>query len=168
MALARAFFQQPDVIIADDPLAAVDAAVAQHLFRSLRAYTMQTGGKRRAVVLAMNQEYLMAGCDRVIRLSEGRQLAPDVAAVAVDAVDIDVVAAAQLLPDTPSKGSPAGQHKVLETPLEEASTTDTQSTYATDGDSGGSKEATTSEVRTVGTISSEVTEACPFVCGLTD
>lgn len=68
VALARALYQRPALLFADDPLAAVDARVGAHLFRSLREYA--TGG--RAVVLALNQLHLARRCSRLVVLEAGR------------------------------------------------------------------------------------------------
>lgn len=67
VALARAFYQKPDLIVCDDPLAAVDLAVGQQLFRSLHSYA--SAGK--SVILAMNQLHLMQQCSRIIHFDAG-------------------------------------------------------------------------------------------------
>lgn len=73
LALARVFYQQPQLIIADDPLAAVDAEVGQKLFRSLQEYTDSTAG--RSVILAMNQCHLMSSCTRILHVEAGKLVA---------------------------------------------------------------------------------------------
>jgi ABC-type multidrug transport system fused ATPase/permease subunit len=78
LALARAFYQEPLLIIADDPLAAVDAAVGKTLFESLQAFAAASAAgedAQRSVVLAMNQPHLLPGCSRVVHLENGRVVA---------------------------------------------------------------------------------------------
>lgn len=104
VALARAFYQAPALILADDPLAAVDPEVGAQLFSSLCAYAhtarqqqRQQGshrevddddagvttsgagvgehGRLRSVVLALNQMHLVERCDRVLHMDAGRLVA---------------------------------------------------------------------------------------------
>ena len=45
VALARVFYQQPRLIVADDPLAAVDAHVGRQVFSALQAYASAEDGR---------------------------------------------------------------------------------------------------------------------------
>jgi ATP-binding cassette subfamily C (CFTR/MRP) protein 1 len=58
----------PALIVADDPLAAVDAAVGAELFRSLLSYARTD---KCSVVLALNQLHLMAQCSHILHLEAG-------------------------------------------------------------------------------------------------
>ena len=81
---------RPALLFADDPLAAVDARVGAHLFRSLREYATGEQGRGgltrrhrlwrkvcvprvggRAVVLALNQLHLARRCSRLASNEEG-------------------------------------------------------------------------------------------------
>ena len=73
MALARVFYQQPRLIVADDPLAAVDAHVGRQVFSALQAYASAEEG--RAVILAMNQPHLLPGCSAIVHIEEGKVVA---------------------------------------------------------------------------------------------
>jgi ABC-type sulfate/molybdate transport systems ATPase subunit len=66
------------LIIADDPLAAVDAAVGNTLFESLQGFASgcaNDDGGRRSVVLAMNQPHLLQSCTHLVHLEDGRVVA---------------------------------------------------------------------------------------------
>mmetsp|Transcript_23475 Transcript_23475/g.79585 ORF Transcript_23475/g.79585 Transcript_23475/m.79585 type:complete len:1371 (+) Transcript_23475:72-4184(+) len=69
--LARALIREPQLLVADDPLAAVDSKVALTLFCSIRRF-IAAEPDRRAAVLAVNQSYLLKNFDRVIFVDEGR------------------------------------------------------------------------------------------------
>ena len=73
VALARVFYQQPRLIVADDPLAAVDAHIGRQVFSALQAYASAEDG--RAVILAMNQPHLLPGCSEIVHVEEGKVVA---------------------------------------------------------------------------------------------
>merc|ERR1719271_1897992 len=65
--IARAFYHQPNLIVADDPLAAVDVHVASAIFTSIQEWINYQGNhandsptkSHRAVVMALNQLHLI-------------------------------------------------------------------------------------------------------------
>ena len=69
MSIARALYARPDLVVADDPLAAVDSVVAKAIFANLCAYARcddegrgEAGAgqaPRRGVLLIMNQLNLL-------------------------------------------------------------------------------------------------------------
>mmetsp|Transcript_38859 Transcript_38859/g.62570 ORF Transcript_38859/g.62570 Transcript_38859/m.62570 type:complete len:892 (+) Transcript_38859:666-3341(+) len=68
LAIARALFADPQVLIADDPLAAVDAAVAEHLVESL----IINKPVARTVIVALNQLSKLKYFDYVIAIEGGK------------------------------------------------------------------------------------------------
>eukprot|EP00928_Gymnodinium_smaydae_P051607 TRINITY_DN3518_c0_g1_i2.p1 TRINITY_DN3518_c0_g1~~TRINITY_DN3518_c0_g1_i2.p1 ORF type:complete len:1302 (+),score=134.35 TRINITY_DN3518_c0_g1_i2:46-3951(+) len=68
--LARALLSNPQLLAADDPLAAVDSKVAMVLFRSIRSF-VSCDPKNRAAVLVVNQSYLLNNFDRIFFVDEG-------------------------------------------------------------------------------------------------
>lgn len=66
--VARALYQRSSLILADDPLAAVDAETQNILFRAFEAYAAEG----RAVVLVMNQIHLVRRCPRVVHMTAGK------------------------------------------------------------------------------------------------
>ncbi|MEO1689893.1 MAG: ATP-binding cassette domain-containing protein, partial [Pseudomonadota bacterium] len=70
VSIARALYGKPDLLIADDPLAAVDAVVAATVFANFKAYVAEAPA-RRAAVLALNQLQLLPQCDTVAYLQDG-------------------------------------------------------------------------------------------------
>jgi ABC-type multidrug transport system fused ATPase/permease subunit len=139
VALARAFYQQPQVIVADDPLAAVDAAVGAHVFRSLQAYAKgdSPGGQPRAVILAMNQEHLLGGCTRLVHLEGGKQVARELPSV--DSSEVKLV-----------PGMPGKIEQESESPKPRSNAAVVQGTVDTSGD------GKTPEQRQVGNVSDAV------------
>lgn len=70
LGIARALYGQPDILILDDPLAAVDARVCESIFeRAVERYVDED--KRRAVVMAVNQLHLIRRFDWVIVMVNG-------------------------------------------------------------------------------------------------
>lgn len=65
---ARAVYARPSVVFADDPLAAVDAHVAEHLWTKCVRGALE--GTTRLVV--MNQLHFLPQCDLVVVMDEGR------------------------------------------------------------------------------------------------
>lgn len=73
--IARAFYHQPNLIVADDPLAAVDVHVASAIFGALQSWMRYEGSTapakpQRAVIMAMNQLHLIPQFDHVLYLED--------------------------------------------------------------------------------------------------
>ncbi|KAH8046986.1 ATPase [Aureococcus anophagefferens] len=69
VSLCRALYARPDLLVADDPLSALDVRVAAHVFEAaFRRYA----SPERGVLLALNQMHLAAKCDRVVVVVGGR------------------------------------------------------------------------------------------------
>jgi ABC-type multidrug transport system fused ATPase/permease subunit len=66
--IARAIYDTPDLLVADDPLASVDAHVADELFTNFCALAKQDGC---CVVIAMNQLHFLHKVDRILVLEDG-------------------------------------------------------------------------------------------------
>jgi ABC-type multidrug transport system ATPase subunit len=60
---------RPSLLVADDPLAAVDSLVCNKVFANLQALVQE---KKTSVVIAMNQLHLLHKCDYIVFLVEGR------------------------------------------------------------------------------------------------
>ena len=67
--LARALYRDPNLLVLDDPLAAVDARVGEHIFSSLKEWTLDHDN--RSVVLALNQLHLAQRLDEVWVMKDG-------------------------------------------------------------------------------------------------
>ena len=65
--LARALFAQPALLLLDDPLAALDGTVAEHVITTLRS--LSQGGT--AVMLCVSQPHFARSCDRAISVCNG-------------------------------------------------------------------------------------------------
>ena len=82
VAIARALVQQPDIIIADEPIASLDPAISAGILELLKGICRQDGV---SVVCSLHQVHLaQAYADRLIGLTHGR-VQIDVAAAAFDA-----------------------------------------------------------------------------------
>lgn len=73
VSIARAVYGEPDLIVADDPVSAVDAVVARTIFENLSAYVR--ADSRRSALLVLNQLQLLKDCDEVAYLDQGRVVA---------------------------------------------------------------------------------------------
>ena len=94
LALARALYATPELLLLDDPLSAVDARTQRTLISSLTAYVKPSTagegtagdgtagdgtagdgtGVRRAALVALNQLHLVPSFDRVIEIGDGKIL----------------------------------------------------------------------------------------------
>lgn len=66
VSLARALYNQADIYLLDDPLSAVDAHVADHLFH--QAVLAHLKASNKAVVLVTHQVHFLPYCDKVLVL----------------------------------------------------------------------------------------------------
>jgi phosphonate transport system ATP-binding protein len=72
VAIARALAQQPDVIIADEPIASLDPRIGGEVLTLLKELS-QSGEKRIAVVCSLHQpDFAMQFADRILGLANGR------------------------------------------------------------------------------------------------
>ena len=89
VALARLFRQQPDLMLADEPLASLDPAIASEVLERLLTSeldgTLRSGAQ--AVVVSLHRPELIDRFDRVLGLRAGR-LVIDAPAKAVSAGDL--------------------------------------------------------------------------------
>jgi len=69
LAIARAIASKPDIILADEPTAALDAENGRNIMKLLQQLT--AGGKRAAVVVTHDPR-IRPYADRVIRIEDGR------------------------------------------------------------------------------------------------
>merc|ERR1719468_1483719 len=72
VSLARAAYANPDIILFDDPLSAVDPHVGKEIFTNLIGRDSMLKGKTR--VLATHATQFLPMCDRVVLLSKGKIL----------------------------------------------------------------------------------------------
>ncbi|WP_243791951.1 ATP-binding cassette domain-containing protein [Saccharopolyspora gloriosae] len=69
IALARILVQQPDIVLADEPMKSLDAVTARHLLRLLRRCCTEFG---RTVVFFTADSTSVAYSDRIVSLKSGR------------------------------------------------------------------------------------------------
>jgi ABC-type transport system involved in cytochrome bd biosynthesis fused ATPase/permease subunit len=69
LSIARAIYCRPSLLVADDPLAAVDSLVCNKIFANLQKLVRE---RQTSVVLALNQLHLLHKCDHIVFLVEGR------------------------------------------------------------------------------------------------
>jgi lipoprotein-releasing system ATP-binding protein len=69
VAIARALAAAPELVLADEPTGNLDPRTGRRVFNLLKELQQERGF---ALVLASHSERLAAGCDRVLRLDEGR------------------------------------------------------------------------------------------------
>jgi len=67
--IARALYNEPELIVADDPIAAVDAVVGGKIFNNLKEY-ISVGN--RGMLIVLNQYHLLHKCDRIVFLEYGQ------------------------------------------------------------------------------------------------
>ncbi|CAJ1383184.1 unnamed protein product [Effrenium voratum] len=68
LSIARALYQDVDLLVADDPISALDPLVADEVFTALKSFA--AGGRTCLVVL--NQPWLLPHFDQVLMLSDGQ------------------------------------------------------------------------------------------------
>lgn len=69
--LARALYADADIYLLDDPLSAVDASVAKHIFEQcIKGYL-----KSKTVILVTHQLQFAKGANRILVVDQGRQIA---------------------------------------------------------------------------------------------
>jgi ATP-binding cassette subfamily C (CFTR/MRP) protein 4 len=142
VALARATYSQPCLALLDDPLGAVDAAVAQTLFTAcIRDELAGRGGA--AVVLATHQKQFVDAADRVLLLNadgslRGMGTAAEMRqqgfleelAVSVDDITTEVVAASTTGEDTKEGTGTGNKEHTLVVPEDREIGVVSKSTYA--------------------------------------
>lgn len=71
VSLARALYARSEIVLLDDPLAAVDAHVAEHLFTTIRSSKL---AEKRLIFLVTNQVSRLNRADRIIVLAKGGEM----------------------------------------------------------------------------------------------
>ena len=90
VALARACYSPAPIVLLDDPLSAVDRAVAHHLFR----HVLRGWLRHRTVVCVTHALAFVGGFDRVVVMQNGRlTLTGTVAQIAAQGLDLDALVA---------------------------------------------------------------------------
>lgn len=74
IALARSVVGQPDLVLADEPTAALDAENGRDVMELLRRLTVQEG---KAAVVVTHDPRIFRYADRIVRLDDGRIVAED-------------------------------------------------------------------------------------------
>lgn len=70
LAIARALYSKPQLLVADDPLAAVDGRVGNAIFAKSFESLARTG--KGAVIMALNQTHLLKRFDSILYLADGK------------------------------------------------------------------------------------------------
>lgn len=70
--IARALYAEPDLMVLDDPLAALDHVVGSKILQAIRRFTLGTNklGRKRAAVMALNQTHFLPSFDDALWLDE--------------------------------------------------------------------------------------------------
>lgn len=104
VAIARALAQQPDVIIADEPVASLDPRIGAGILELLRSIC-HAGEDGIAVICSLHQPHFARQfADRVVGMAHGR-IVVDIAATAFDEAALhDVYGSTSTAPTTPGNG----------------------------------------------------------------
>lgn len=85
LSIARALYMSPALLIADDPLAAVDPTVAAGVFRGIMG-----GGSDRGVLMSLNQLHLLPHFGSILNVADGTVSLQESSSVALEAEVEDV------------------------------------------------------------------------------
>jgi ABC-type multidrug transport system fused ATPase/permease subunit len=73
MSIARALYAEPTLLLADDPLSAVDGKVASQIFQgAFRKWVDDDEKSERMCVMAVNQAHFLPYCDHIVMMVGGR------------------------------------------------------------------------------------------------
>jgi phosphonate transport system ATP-binding protein len=73
VALARVLIQDPDLVLADEPVASLDPARAEEVMSLLCGLLDQQSGERRTLVVSLHDfDLAVRHCDRIVGLRQGR------------------------------------------------------------------------------------------------
>lgn len=75
LCIAQVMYDQPELVILDDPLAALDHVVGSHVFDALREYVGASPDTPRALVMVLNQMNLLSHFDHALWLENGAVIA---------------------------------------------------------------------------------------------
>ena len=70
IALARALYSEADIYLFDDPISAVDAKVARHIFNE--AILPLSHKHNKTVILVSHQVAYLSQCDKVLIIEDGK------------------------------------------------------------------------------------------------
>lgn len=73
LALARALYSEPEILLLDDPISAVDSKVAKRIFANI----VDKNRGEKTIILVTHQISYLFKCDRVLLMDEGRILKND-------------------------------------------------------------------------------------------
>ncbi|OQR84874.1 ATP-binding Cassette (ABC) Superfamily [Achlya hypogyna] len=139
VAIARAVYQDADIYLLDDPLAAVDSHVGADIFKQC----IQTALKGKLVVLVTNGLHFLKDCDDIVVLADGciaehGSYADLVADAAVNPVLAAMLVSIQTAPADGTTGVATGTTTVIDdgTPPERAPRTSNMVSATSSGDSG--------------------------------
>src|SRR5205807_412801 len=80
MAIARALIAEPDVLVLDEPTAALDPSAERRVIEALAAATRR--GRRRTTLVITHRAAVAAAADRVLRVSADGSVGPDLDSLA--------------------------------------------------------------------------------------
>ena len=102
VAIARALAGNPDIILADEPTAALDSASGRIVMEKLRDLAHSQG---RAVLVVTHDNRVLEYADRVIQIGDGRILSDSAAPGALAAAEVPVTQH-PIVPKTPKRPAP--------------------------------------------------------------